>query len=265
MGEICQNVLPLRPWEDPRLMRLPGLVPITPGQWLQVDDAYPAQMARRQVLVRDRRAEVLQDGAATAQALQELLGAVLAQLKMRSDFKVTQDQVTCPDGRVVAINPARVLETLASLVQEDFCLLQKPTGGGEHILAGALLCFPASWTLAEKLGRPLAAIHGPVASYSPDIARRVQRLFDGVHPERPIWRANCLLYDDAELFQPRSEKAPRPAPGTGKKWVRIERQSIVKMAETGCVVFSIHTYQRRLEDLAKTDREAILARFDGAS
>ena len=262
MHEICQDSLPVRPWDDARLNRLPGLVPVEPGDWLQVDDAYAAQMARRAALLADQRDAVLAYGTASGAALQELQQLVLDALARRGDFQVAGGVVTCPDARRVRLDPARPLENLGALVQEDFCLLEKPPGGAEHVLTGGLLCFPASWLLAEKLGRPLTSIHSPVASYSPDMARRVQRLFDGVQPERPIWRANCLLYDDPELHQPRSETAPRPPASQGRKWVRIERQSIVKLAGTGAVVFSIHTYQRRLENLPADDQAAISARFD---
>ena len=260
MSEICQACVPIRPWDDVRLARLPGLVPIEPGEWVQVDDAYAGQMAHRQALLASRRDQVLRQVPEAGEGLAELYERVLAELRGRGDFRFDGDRVTCPDARVVRLDPARPLETLAALVQEDFCLLQKPAGGEEHVMTAALLCFPASWTLNEKFGRPLTAIHGPVAEYSADMARRVQRLFDGVQPERPIWRANCLLYDDPELHQPRRE-AERRAPVTdGRKWVRIERQSIVKLAKTGDVVFSIHSYVLPLERFARQDRQAILAR-----
>jgi len=261
MPEICQNVLPVCPWDDARLMRLPGLVPIEPGQWLQVDDAYGPQMAARRDLLAYKRDAVLAHGTASTPALEELLRNVLTTLDEHVDFTRSGADIRCPDGRVVVPDPARVFESLGALVQEDFCLLEKPDGAHEHVLTGALLCFPASWTLAEKLGKPLAAIHGPVDSYSPDMARRVQRLFDGVQPERPIWRANCLLYDDPNLHQPRRENARRASVNGAKKWVRIERQSIVKMKQTGAVVFSIHTYQKALQDLDPDDQKAIVDRF----
>jgi hypothetical protein len=52
--------------------------------------------------------------------------------------------------------------------------------GDEHVLTAAVLCFPASWHLADKIGRPLTTIHVPVKVYDETLARRVQRLFDGV-------------------------------------------------------------------------------------
>ena len=257
---ICQATLPVRPWAEPALARLPGLMPVAPGGWLQVDDAYAAQMARRRALVAEKGRAVLRVGPGAAPALAELLERVLAELAGRADFSLGAGTVRCPDGRVVGIDRDAPLATLSELVQEDFCILEKPEGAQEHVMTAALLCFPASWMLAEKFGRPLAAIHAPVAAYSREMARRVQRLFDGVRPERPIWRANCLLYDDPELFQPRRENAPRK-PARGEEiWVRVERQTIVKLENTGAAVFSIHTCQVPLSSLSAADQAALRGR-----
>lgn len=126
-------------------------------------------------------------------------------------------------------------------MQEDFCLLSK--SGDEHVLDAAVLCFPASWRLAEKIGRPLSAVHDPVAEYDAGLARRVQRLFDGVQAGRPLWRFNVLYYDDPALFQPRSAQMPRPlSHARTAPFIRSERQCILRLPRTRAVVFSIHTY-----------------------
>ncbi len=124
-------------------------------------------------------------------------------------------------------------------MQEDFCVLQPRDG--EQVLTAALLCFPAAWTLPEKLGRPLSGIHAPVAPYDAGIAVRVQRMFDGVQPERGLRRANLLRYDLPDLFQPHTEGAPRPVGIANSPYERSERQSVIRLPETGAVVFSIHT------------------------
>ena len=119
-------------------------------------------------------------------------------------------EVRRPDGVTVAIDRADPLGTLGHLVQEDLCLMEKRNEA--HVLTAAVLCFPASWRLAEKIGRPLEAIHAPVPEYDPKLARRVQRLFDGVQPGRPLWRVNALRYADPALHQPRARvpRARRP-------------------------------------------------------
>jgi dimethylamine monooxygenase subunit A len=169
----------------------------------------------------------------------ELLDMVIMELTLRPDMQVSGDSVTRPDGVRVAIDRDDPLKTLSRIVQEDFCIHQKR--GEEHVLTAALLCFPAAWTLAEKIGRPLTRIHAPVARYDADIAARVQRMFDMVRPDRPLARANLLAYDDPALFQPHTEAAPRPVGGPGSAYLRSEWQVIRRLPASDAVVFSIHT------------------------
>ncbi|MEO1734189.1 MAG: DUF3445 domain-containing protein, partial [Pseudomonadota bacterium] len=133
------------------------------------------------------------------------------------------------------------MATLARLVQEDLCILQKR--GDEHVLTAAALCFPAGWTLAEKFLKPLVRIHVPIERYDANVAKRVQRLFDGVQAGRPLWRFNALWYDQPDLHQPRLErdKQDRPSSRTGR-YLRSERQIVLRLPQSDAVVFSIHTY-----------------------
>ena len=260
MTAICQSHLPIRPWAEPRTSRLPGLNPVAPGQWLLVDDAYAPQMALRERLLVDRPDEVLRVSPGAAPAARDLLSQILAELAGSPDYRIAETAVVCPDGRRVALDFAAPLETAARLVQEDLVLMQKPAGMDEHVLTAAALCFPASWSLAEKFLRPLTGIHGPVEAYDADLARRVQRLFDGIRPGRPIWRANALVYADPALFQPRTEADRRPVPPEGARWLRVERQCLARLPETGAVAFTIHTYVVPFESLDPEDRAA----FSGA-
>jgi hypothetical protein len=141
------------------------------------------------------------------------------------------------------------MEVLCQLICEDLCLMEKH--GDEHVLTAGLLCFPSSWSLAEKIGRPLLAIHAPVTSYTDDIGRRVQRLFDAVQPGRPLWRANALRYTDPTLFQPRRSTARRDHAEAEKSggYIRSERQCILRLPKTWAVVFSIQNRVVRMEDL----------------
>jgi hypothetical protein len=220
---------------------LPGMAPAAAHDWLRVDEAYSAQMQRRLALLEHQRTDVLWMDPSALEAAREVLYAAMALLPALR-FDVSGTQVTCPDGRVVAVSHADPLLTLGHLLQEDICILQKR--GGEHVLTGAVLCFPASWRLAEKAGRPLTGIHTPVAEYDADLARRVQRLFDGVRAGRPLWRYNRLWYEDAELHQPRSVTAPRRIgpDSSAAPFIRSERQCVVRMPVSDAVVFSIHTY-----------------------
>ena len=245
MRAILQKTLPY----DLRLKRaLPGIQPLQRSDWLQIDEAYDQQIAERERLLSVARGVVVQLSETARPAAEELLDQVLEDLSQRADFTVHEIWVRRPDGVRVDIDRGDPLGVLARLVQEDLCLLQKTDD--EHVLTGAVLCFPASWSLAEKFMHPLVAIHAPVDSYDDNIARRVQRLFDGVKPERPLWRFNLLRYVDPTLHQPRSELARRNTDDNQDfKYFRSERQCVLRLPKTDAVVFSIHTYVLKNSDV----------------
>lgn len=253
MAAILQESLPLAPWMSERMMRLPGTGPIPLADWLQRDDAYPAQMACRDRLIAERTGEVhgLLPGAEAAAG--ELLGLVLAHLDGVPGYVREPGAVRRPDGvRVPLDGPPLV--AAGRLVQEDLCLLDKVEGEAEHRLVGAILCFPSNWTLAQKLGRTLGRIHLPIESYDAGIARRVQRMFDLIRPEAPVMRANLIVYNEGDLFNPRPEfERHAPEPGTGRL-VRVERQTILRLPQTRAMVFSIHTFMVALAALRPEQR-----------
>lgn len=246
MTVIVQNRLPFAPWMDPRTARLPGIIPLADGAWINPDDAYVGQMAERDRLIATSPAAVHALLPEAREAAAELLDLALARLASLPGFHIGPDAVRRPDGITVRLDPGQPLLTLGRLVQEDLCLLQ--AGAGEHVLTGAILCFPASWRLAQKIGRPLGAIHAPVEGYAPDLAPRVQRMFDAIRPEQPLMRFNTLIYDDPTLHQPRDEYQARPRPVQGI-YVRSERQCLLRLPQTRAVVFSIHTFLVRVADL----------------
>lgn len=225
---------------------LPGIQPMDMDNWLHQDEAFAGQMAIRDQLIAERPEDVLALSEEAREAAGELLELVLS-----TTYPEAGQQVTRTDGKSVEIDRRNPMATLGRLVQEDFCILHKQ--GDEHVLTGAVLCFPASWTLREKFLKPLIAIHVPVESYDDNIARRVQRLFDGVRVGRPLWRFNALWYNDPELYQPRSVDDRRTAPEQSRAdFFRSERQSILRLPQSDAIVFTIHTYI-----LARQDVEAV--------
>jgi hypothetical protein len=134
---------------------------------------------------------------------------------------------------------------LSQLIQEDLVIHQPM--GQVHGMTAALLCFPASWTLSQKIGKPLVGIHAPVPEYDTRLAKRVQRLFDGVQVDHPIWRANLLRYDDPTLFQPRTEGNPRPVGTDQSRYERSERQTLFRLPQSRAVVFAIHTVVEQVD------------------
>lgn len=254
MTAILQSRLPFAPWMDPRTARLPGVLPVEGQGWLVVDDAFAGQMALRDRLITQQPQVVLGQLPESQTAAAELFDLILARLSVTPGYRVLPDVVTRPDGVTVALDRSRPLATLGRLVQEDLCLMERQ--GDQHVLTGACLCFPASWSLAEKLGRPLTGIHRTIAAYDEGLARRVQRMFDVIRPEQPLWRMNALVYVNPDLHQPGVEGAPRTDRRNGQ-YLRAERQTLLRLPNSGAVLFAIHTYVVRLDSLTQFERDGL--------
>lgn len=250
---------PLSPFMNDRL---PGMTPLAWPDWLMRDEAFAPQMAYRDRLLAERSDIVLAgEGCAGAD---ELLSLVLSTLAAHDPgYAIAPEAATRPDGVTVPIDRARPLATLGRLAQEDFLILEKPEGGAEHVLIGAVLCFPSRWSLAEKMNRPLIGIHARVPAYDEGIAPRVQRLFDALNPDRPLVRANWLVHSVSELHQPKvfgSQKKTQAL--TGRFWLRVERQCILKLRESGASVFSVKTIVTPIEALDETQRAGLIAALE---
>lgn len=246
MGCVFHSKLP----EDlVHLRPLPGVQPLKMADWLVADEVYAAQMRERERLIAACPDLVHGRCAGSEEAVEEALALILAQLSGRAGYERQGGQMLCPDGRSVDLSEEPLI-VMGRLIQEDICIMQKPDGADEHILTAAILCFPAHWTLSEKLGKPMIRIHAPVPEYDAEIAKRVQRLFDGVQTGRPLWRFN-RAHAGPELFKPRSEADLPEVRGAEVPGVlRAERQSLIRLPVTKAVIFSIHTYVVQSEEAA---------------
>ena len=230
--------------------KLPGTRPISPDEWIICDDAFSQQMALRDELIKTRRDKVLAISEQAYEAAVELSKMALEFSIKSLGYQKSNDEVIRPDEVSIKIDLSDPMRFLGRLVQNDFCILQKV--GDEHVLTAASLCFPASWSLEEKFLKPLIDIHTPVKEYDEEIAKRVQRLFDGLQVNRPVWRFNALYYEDPQLFQPRSVNQPRKKPAPNQvNYFRSERQTLIKLPETMAIVFGIHTFVVKMQTLEK--------------
>ncbi len=257
MTAICQTRLPVLPWMDAMTARLPGLQPAAPTDWLRRDEVFARQMALRDELIATRLKDIYATAPGAAQAERLLLDAVVETVLANPDYRRDGETIVRPDGVAVSLSAHAPLVAAARLVQEDLLLLAP--GAELHALVAGVACFPASWTLAEKIGRPLAAIHTPVALYDDGLARRVDRVIANLAPRRPVWRANALIYNTPELYHPRREADPRSYSPGGGAWVRIERQCLMRLADApdSPTVFTIHTYVAPHETLTPTEAAAL--------
>ena len=214
------------------------------GDWLIVDEDRDRDLVRKQVLLAERHPQVFAalHTPAVAAASVEVLELVLA---------ATGVDAVPPD-----LHP---LDAAGRLVQEDLCLMVL-RDSAPHLDA-ASLCFPSYWRLAEKLGRPMADVHGPVAHYGEELAAKVDTFLQRLRADRPVWRRNWSIHDDPSYFLP-DPTPPRAATPPDGLYLRSERQTLRRLTNADVVLFTIRTQQVPLSVLG--ERPDIAHRFADA-
>lgn len=130
-------------------------------------------------------------------------------------------------------------------VQEDICLLQ---ADAEHYrLIAASVCSPSNWVLEEKIGMSVDEIHEPVPDYQEILASRVNRLLHSLKPDKPMLRYNWSLQPGNELLW----RTDLNEQDTNDTFWRVERQTLVKLPETGAIVFGIRIFLHPLDAIGQ--------------
>jgi len=254
-----------------------GLRPLLLQDWLEVDEDLPIFLGHKRRVLRDRHADVVAVVEDPDDRVRRASGELLEVLV---DHLVTMHGATHRrEGGTVLVEGAEEpvpvgsaeldragihpVDAAGRLVAEDWAVqLRGPEG---WTLAAASVCSPTRWVLAEKLGRPMARVHDPVAGYAEQLAAPVDRFFDRLEVDSPRWRLNWNLSDDDSLYQPGGKYRTEPgadlsaADVPDRIWLRVERQTLRRLPVTGAVVFGIRIHQDLLGRLA--DRPDVLARL----
>lgn len=206
------------------------------ADWLLVDDDRERDLVQKAELLAERHAEVFAavDSPAVADASREVLGLV-------RDAMGGRHRPPMPPN-------LHALDEAGRLVQEDLCLIVE-RDGGPHLDA-ASLCFPSYWRLSDKLGRPMADVHGPVAHYNDELAGKVDTFLQRLRPERPVWRRNWSIHDDPSYFLPDPTPPLDAHPPSGLH-LRSERQTLRRLIRADVVLFTIRTQQVPLSVLGE--------------
>jgi len=213
-----------------------GVRPIDAEGWLELaGDDVAGQLAEKRRIFEGHREVVLAALPGSQEACLELRDLV-------REAVADRPVVSVPAG-------CHPLEEAGRLVPEDFCLhLPDPTSGVPTLVAGCV-AFPNRWTLADKLGRPVTDIHAPVPDYAAQLGRPVERLMGRLADARILERSNWAVVSGGELYEPLQSKDRRPGwVGVGPDpWLRIERQTLRRLPQSGAVVFTIRTLLAPLE------------------
>ena len=152
-----------------------------------------------------------------------------------------------PRGLDPSLHP---LEAASRLVPEDLVLMVQRDG--QLVCGGGSVCFPNRWDLRSKLGLTMAEVHAPVARLNEQLEANVDQFLARLRPERPFWRLGWGIIDVADGYTPADDTGPvRPeAPGPAEMFVRVERETLRRFPQTGCVLFTIRTYIAPISSVA---------------
>jgi hypothetical protein len=116
--------------------------------------------------------------------------------------------------------------------------------------------------LDEKIGKPLAEVHGAVPLYDERLARPVDRLMNTLRDGKLVERLNWSLIDDPALFQPggkwrRETDGAITAENAGDAlFLRVERQTLSTLPCSGAVLFTIRVHVYPLARIAADGKVA---------
>lgn len=162
--------------------------------------------------------------------------------------------------------PLPPLDWLGRQVQEDL-LLMDGTREGLPLVAGQL-CFPAMWSLEEKLGRSLLDVHVPVPGFNEKVGRATVKLMEGLKPGRSVTRVNwAITVTDRLDLEPWTLPEWRhlfegltPDNAGERCFLRLERQTLTLLPQTRGILFTIHTYRAPVAgEVAEPGRKLRLA------
>jgi len=239
-----------------------GIRPLDHAEWIDADGLLGDYLSEKARLWDTERDAVFAAEPGTEAAQAELLAMLAAHLPARFP------ELYRRDGEAIEVAGRRVrldgdeppLAIAASLVQEDLVLMRR--GESHWRLAAASLSFPSAWRLADKFGRPMHEVHGPVPGFAEGTrnAQLIQRMFDNLLPEGGMIRWNWSLFGDGRLFHPDSHATgPRFGEGAASAWFRLERQTFRKLPVSGDLLFTIRIYLDPLASLARLPEGPALA------
>ncbi len=143
------------------------------------------------------------------------------------------------------------MQSWAAESEPDWVLLSGDLNGEPSVLAGEVV-FPSSWSLPEKLGLPVSAVHAPVPGLQTEIGTAIQTFLSRIECGAAWERENWGLSADEELNHHPSRGLPGPTADARLEttWIRLERQFLTRLPQTRCLLFGIRVSHHRLDEVA---------------
>lgn len=222
------------PWEESADFRI-GLAPIAADAWLEGGEADPA--ARKDPLYETVRGLVWAEVEGSRPAQQETLELVEAAL-----------------GAAARPPDLPPLYAAARRTPDDLCLMEKRDD--QWRLTALSLSAGGFFTAEDAIGKSLRELHAPVTGFAERFLTRVERIFEGLRPDLILERRNWTVLNAEVLHTPYSApiraRIPEIDPADAGRILnlRVERQTLRRLPQTGAALFTIRVWLAPLERLA---------------
>ena len=253
-----------------------GLKPLSLDDWIESGPDLEDQLDEKARLYAEIPEKVFVEEPDSRGVQAEVLDLLVEHLPRRFPdiYRKDGDAMLIGQGgrRVLLGADPASLRTASLLVAEDLIVMRKGEGGWR--LAAGSLCFPSSWSLVEKFGKPLQDIHAPVPGFGPGTrsADLINRMFDGLQGQA-VERYNWSIQAGSALYHPlsgqqridRATGRPTKFPDgdiDGRAFIRVERQTLRKLPVSKDILFTIRIHIDPLKVLDRhPDRVALAESF----
>ena len=229
-----------------------GLSQIPFSEWLQYEEDFTNRIQQKKQLINSEGKRVLCSLENSMDAQEEFLQFLLSHLRKfhTEHFKITNKFIHSSLENLIYSyvdfieNP---LELVSYLIGDDICLLKEKDE--DYSLVAASVCAPTWWDLQEKMGKPLAEIHSPIANLEEKIGRMVRHFLINLKTDACYQRSNwflftqpdyCIFPDSFDFYSDMT--AIKLDNIESSLFLRSERQTFLRLKQTNHIVFCIKVY-----------------------
>ena len=252
-----------------------GTRPMDPTQWLDIGPDHGPFLREKQARLKANSLPFYRTTPGSLPAQTELRDRVVAHL-------LTQhaDVFTMAEGRLLdhvegtshALDSPGVepLAAISQFLEEDFILLQQVDGQDQ--ITAASNAYSSSGRIVASVECSITFAHKFVPTLNDQLGPRIDRVLGNIKVDAPVERFNWLLTPIASRLFPENPHAANMAAVSNINasltddpsrvgevlWIRVERQTLLRLPESGALAFSIYTYSDPLSSIAG-DRESLVA------